>query len=44
MPFFCKINKELWCGDLVATFQLLDQPPLCYIVVPTQHIQSNLFL
>ena len=33
---FWKINKELWCGDLVLkqTFQLLDQPPLCYKVVP----------
>ena len=28
----------------LKTFQLLDQPPLCYIAVPTQHLQSNLFL
>ena len=34
---FCKINKELRYGDLVLkqTFQLLDQPPLCYKAVPT---------
>ena len=39
---FYKFNKELWSGDLVLkqTFQLLDQPPLCYKVVPTQLLQS----
>ena len=38
---FYNINKELRCGDLVLkqTFQLLDQPPLCYKAVPTQHLQ-----
>ena len=37
-------KKELRCVDLVLkqTFQLLDQPPLCYKykAVPTRHIQS----
>ena len=35
-------NKELQCSDLVLkqTFQLLDQPPLCYKAVPTRHLQS----
>ena len=38
---FYKINEELWCGALVLkqTFQL-DQPLLCYKVVPTWHLQS----
>ena len=39
---FYKIYKELQCGDLVLkqTFQLLDQPPLCYKAVPTRHLLS----
>ena len=39
---FYKLNKELQCADLVfkQTFQLLDQPPLCYKTASTQHLQS----
>ena len=39
---FYRFIKELRCGDLVLkqTFQLLDQPPLCYKAVPTRHLQS----
>ena len=37
-----KIKKEIRCGALVLkqTFQLLDQLPLWYKAVPTQHLQS----
>jgi len=39
---FYKINKELRCSDLVLEqiIHLLDEPPLCYKALPTQHLQS----
>ena len=39
---FIRLTKNIRCGDLVLkqTFQLLDQPPLCYRAVPTSHLQS----
>ena len=36
------VNKELRYSDLVLkqTFQLLDEPPLCYKAVPARRLQS----
>ena len=41
-----QFNEELRCGDLVLkqTFQLLDQPPLCYKMVSTCMALPNHFL